>query len=424
MDTDTPGEPPEPTVPDEPPEAEDHVTEDHVTEDPVAEEPPVVDDPVAEGGEPGEPDTAGSGGGGRARWWALAGLVAMVAVAVVGWWGPWRDTSEPSQQSAARSPTTTPGATTSVVVPNGPVAPLTGVPVSQADAARLLRPALVAKVDASAEAMPQIALGRADVVLEVRVEGISRYLAAFQSQDVHDIGPIRSARTTDPDLLAMFGHPLFAFSGGNQGVLRRVRASDWIQDVSEDAAPAAYHRGRDQPAPHNLIADAPTLWSMARDPVVVPTPLFAYRAAGSPAPGVPTAGIAVSVGSDARFAWDEQRRGWLRWAFGTPHADDSGTRIAPTNVVVLQTNYVASPADNRSPEAVSVGFGRAWVLSGGRMVEGIWSRADRTQPWTLRDAAGAPMTLEPGTTWVELADGPPLVLGRDAVAALPTSPAR
>ena len=382
----------------------------------------------------------------RRRALGVGGVAAVALAGALVWWQPWNGHGSDADRVAAAVSTTTAATaepTTTTVPAAVTLAPLTGLPVPEERVASLVRPALVAKIDGAAQAMPQVGLGTADVVLEVRVEGISRYLAVWHSQDVQDIGPVRSARTTDPDLLAMFGHPLFAFSGGNSGVLAAVGSSSWQQSVSHDVAPGAHRRTTVKRPPHNLIADAPELWSLAEDPVQLPTPLFLTPPPAAvadppgpgdpvpeepdPAPGEPVPGVTVPVGSGATFAWDAERGGWLRWAHGIPHrsvdstegSTGGGEQLAPTNVVVLETSYVSSPADDRSPEAVSLGNGRAWVLSGGTMQDGTWTRDDRTRPWDLRDASGAPMVLDAGTTWVVLADGAPTVLDAAAVQALP-----
>jgi hypothetical protein len=68
------------------------------------------------------------------------------------------------------------------------------------------------------------------------------------------------------------------------------------------------------------------------------------------------------------------------------------------------TRYRPSPADARSPEAVTVGSGPAWVFVGGRWFEGTWERPDPSAPTVFRDGSGAELGLSPGRTWVELAE--------------------
>lgn len=343
--------------------------------------------------------------GHRTRLVAVAGAAVLVVLAVM-LWSPWRSTA--ARTSDVGSVTTSVVPTSTAASEDPVVAPLTGVTVAADRAVGLLRPALVAKIDGAVEAMPQAGLERADMVIEVRVEGISRYLGVWHSEPAELIGPIRSARTTDPDLLAMFGRPLFAYSGGNRGVLADLRSSDWFDDVSHDAVPEAYERDRSQRAPHNLMADAPELVREADDAPVVPVPVFTYRAESDAPPGEPSAGVAVIVGSDARFEWDPEVAGWRRWAYGREHLSTGGEQLAPANVVVIEVDYVPSAADRASPEAVSVGNGRAWVYSDGHVQAGRWDRPQRTAGWQLTADDGGALTLAPGTTWVVLADGPPL----------------
>ena len=62
---------------------------------------------------------------------------------------------------------------------------------------------------------PRPASSDADVVFEEPVEGgLTRFIALYQCRDATRLGPVRSARLTDPDVLAPFGRPLFGFAGG------------------------------------------------------------------------------------------------------------------------------------------------------------------------------------------------------------------
>ncbi|MDQ3305207.1 MAG: DUF3048 C-terminal domain-containing protein, partial [Actinomycetota bacterium] len=82
-------------------------------------------------------------------------------------------------------------------------------------------------------------------------------------------------------------------------------------------------------------------------------------------------------------------------------------RIEPPNVIVQFVDYANSGfvdvTGTPSPEAVLVGEGEAWVLTGGKLVRGRWSRADLGAATSYTDSAGAPIALAPGRTWVELA---------------------
>lgn len=357
----------------------------------------------------------------RRRLLIAAGVVAVLVAGVVAALVLRGDDPSPSPGDAT---TTTAPTTTADEQVTGPIAPLTGAVVDETDQAaldRLFRPALAVKIDNAPAGYPQVGLDRADIVVEVQVEGISRFMAVVHSQQVDELGPVRSARTSDPALLAMFGEPLFAWSGGNPAVIDLVESSPWIRSRSANRERDAYSRDRTRRAPHNLMVDAGALFDTAGDDVVVPTPLFAYRPVGQWVGGEPVAGVQVAVGaSRSAWVWSEESETWLRSVAGEPHEAAGGGRIRAANVVVAATPYEASAADQRSPEAQSVGSGVAWVLTGGEMVRGRWERDRITQPWRLLREGGAVISLAPGPTWVLLpAPGAePQVLDADAAADL------
>jgi hypothetical protein len=324
------------------------------------------------------------------------------------------ETAVPSSSSTTAAPTTTTSApTNSTVVSNTvssgmAVAPLTGL---LAPTALLERNVIVSKIDASPNAMPQVGLELADLIYEVKIEWGSRYLAVWHSQVPAVIGPHRSARTTDPDLLGMFGHPLFAFSGANAGVVQALALTTWKTGVGPGEVPGAWFRDEQRPFPHNLFAFTDILRTRPAPPAS-PMPVFDYHTSGTAPSGMPVLGFETYPGVRAKFRWDAAIGGWRRRVWDQEHVHANGTPVAPKNVVVLETSYSSSWADANSPEANSVGAGRAWVFTNGTVREGTWGRWQRTDPWNLRDSTGAPLTLDPGATWVVLAEGQPEIQGQ------------
>ncbi|MGN6692536.1 MAG: DUF3048 N-terminal domain-containing protein, partial [Aquihabitans sp.] len=197
----------------------------------------------------------------NARIGVIAGAVGVVAlggVAAVVLSGGGTDDAAPTPTTRVVTTTTAaPTTTSTTAVPTGPIAPLTGLPVQEKDAPLLFRTALAVKIDnldaPGESAVPQTAIPRADVVFEEIVEGnITRLVGVFHSQQPGTVGPVRSARTTDVQLLPQLGHPLLAWSGGNDGVVAAVRSSPFIIDAGADASPGSYFRDRSRRAPHNL----------------------------------------------------------------------------------------------------------------------------------------------------------------------------
>jgi len=322
----------------------------------------------------------------------------------------------PTSTKPSKPTTTVPlvhkGAAPDPTVPKGvPIAPLTGLAIHPQLA--VFRPALAVKVDnldaPHESARPQAGIADADIVFEEIVEGnITRLVAVFQSAIPARIGPVRSARTTDPILLSQLDRPLFAWSGGNGYVVGAVHASP-LRDFGEDAFPSAYGRDHSRRAPHNLFLTPGLIYDHAPADAKAPRPLFSYRATGEKLSKLAraTKGVRITFGGGAasptvEYQYDPHVDGWRRSQNGTTHVDDQGKIVAPRNVLIVFTNYVQSPADRKSPEAASVGSGTVWLLSKGEVVAGTWTRATPESHYVLKDQKGGLIKLTPGQTWVEL----------------------
>ena len=152
--------------------------------------------------------------------------------------------------------------TTTTTIPPA-VWPLTGLP--GADVPRAALPALVVKIDNHPRARPQIGLVQADIVIEEIVEGITRFFAVFHSTAADPVGPVRSARTTDIDLLRQLQRPLFAWSGANNGTIKALRDADVATDVGYafHSKEAGYYRDGARRSPHNLFSTTTALWALS-----------------------------------------------------------------------------------------------------------------------------------------------------------------
>ena len=265
------------------------------------------------------------------------------------------------------------------------------------------RPAIAVKIDNVTRAHPQAGLNQADVVYEELVEGgVTRLVAVFQSTSATTVGPVRSARTSDLPLLEGFDRPLFAYSGANRGTRNQLRASPLV-DAGYDTHDGDYWRDRKRRAPHNLFTDTDRLWAHYVNRTNVPPAPFKYRYPGQPLhPSAEKAtGVSVDFGlTEIDYAWNGE--GWARTHGDLAHSDADGVRVAPANVVIQFIQYGRSLADLRSPEAVTVGVGEAWLFTEGNIIRGKWNRTDASLPATFT-ADGEEIRLTPGKTWVALA---------------------
>jgi hypothetical protein len=315
-------------------------------------------------------------------------------------------------EEAAPTTTTRPSPTTTAPPPPPPAPgtnPLTGLPL---DPARPARPALVVKIDNAPKARPQAGINEADVVVEEGVEGgVTRFAAIFHSVDAASVGPVRSARSTDIAVATVLGQPLFAYSGANAVFAGLLRASSLI-DVGVGRIPAAYRREGGRPAPYNLFSSTAPLFAAAPGGLPAPAPLFGYRATGEapPAGSEPAPKVQAQwrgrIITTVVYEWDPAVSGFVRTEDGTLHVDAAGRRVAPVNVIFQHVRYrdtgLVDTSGAAVPEAELLGEGEAWVLTGGRMIRGKWSKPAPEVPTSYTDAAGTPVRLTPGTTWVEL----------------------
>jgi len=276
--------------------------------------------------------------------------------------------------------------------------PLTG----QYGPSAIARPALAIKIDNVDNARPHVGLNRADVVYEEMVEGnLTRLIGVYHSQTPPAVGPVRSVRVSDFDVLAPYNRPLLAASGANPGVLSALSKAPVVNvnalKVNE------YWRDSARKAPHNLMTKPAGLWSHAPANAGPPPVMFntgPQPTVGDPRPG----GVAIEFGrASVRWRWDGDAQVWRRSQNGTAHVDSKGQPIGAENVIVMVVKYSANAIDTQSPEAHTVGRLRALVFTNGTWTDGIWERNKATDPIRFTDKKGNPIVLRPGQTWIELA---------------------
>lgn len=342
----------------------------------------------------------------------LAGLVLVASAAA----GCGAEASAPATTTPAEVATTTAEVTTTTEAPAVPTWPLTGVPTD--DAEGLQQPAIVVKVDNSPQARPHAGINQADLVYELQVEGITRFMEVFHSATPDRIGPVRSARSSDINVLSNLNRPLLIWSGGNPGVTNEVLAAQdnglLVDLVHGGAANAEFTRdgSRNVDYEHTLFVNAVGIRTNFTPEDAGPPPVvFTHRSPGEtlPSNAVDFPGLTVDFGDDVRvdYVWDAERGGWDRFQVDQLHGpgdsafvDEAGVQVAPPNIVVLNLAYEQS---GNSPVAISIGEGTGMVLAEGKALLITWARVNPDDPWTLTDpSTGAPVSLPAGPTWVAL----------------------
>ena len=279
--------------------------------------------------------------------------------------------------------------------------PFTGEP------ATALGRVLAVKIDNLAPARPQTGLTGADIVYVLPVEGgLSRFMAVFSSRFPSVIGPVRSAREDDLELLRQFGRPAFAYSGAQPQLLpvvERARTVDLY--AGRPSVSGGYFRDPRRIAPHNLYARTSRLLaeasgaSRARD--------IGFRFGPAPSGGRAATSLSVSYpAASFTFRWSASDGRWLVGMDGTPARAAEGGPLSAATVVIQYTTVRTSrflEAGARPPYAESTGAGTGVVLRGGRAYGIRWSRPGADGGTAFTTMSGQVMTFARGPIWVVLA---------------------
>ncbi len=364
-----------------------------------------------------------SGFRGDGRWRRRVPVPVAVAIgglllAACGSPAPSSTTSAPSTSS----PTTKPAAVA--------LCPLTGTPAPGNVVPR--RPAIAMKVDnyslgpAPAEARPQSGLDYADIVFEEQVEGsITRYAAVFQCRNAPSlVGPIRSARWTDVQMLSQLGHPLLVHVGGIIPVLQTIAASSLV-NVDLGGHPSLEENPPGRYAPYDTYTTTQAIWSAFSTATTPPAPIFTYSKVAPAGESVSQVHLDWSATSDIYWRWNPATGTWLRFynvgSAAAPNVQPDvltdGVQNQAQNVIIQDVSITYGPWVENSQGGLEAeshiidSHGTAYVLRNGRMISGTWSAGPAGTPTVFLTTGGQPIDLAPGRTWVEIYPaGAPMVM--------------
>ena len=337
-------------------------------------------------------------------------LVGVVLAAVM---------SSGSTKGGTHSSTSTTLKTTTTTRPravvSSKVCPLTDLPAPGGKAPQ--RQALAVNIGNDFSSRPQSGLDQADIVYEEMAEGgITRYMAVFQCQNAPLIGPVRSVRWDDWNILQQYRHAILAYSGGILPWTNQVASLAWIYNANGSVEPTAnaFYRYNSSVlpaslgAPYNYYTSTSELWGLFPRARTLPPRIFRYsRAVPAGATPVASASVPFSVESPVVWQWSQTAGQWLRSYNAQPDNDPAGQQLHATNVVIQMVQVQAGPynesgADSPDVESITTGTGTAYVLRDGLRETGTWSRPSGGDITKFSFPNGKPITLQPGTTWYEV----------------------
>ena len=326
---------------------------------------------------------------------------------------------KPSQATATVAPTVT-SLPTKMPMPD--VNPLTGLVVEDTTLLER-RPILVKVQNVPRESRPQWGLSRADIVYEYYIEyGDTRFAAVYYGNDSH-VGPIRSARHVDIQLVQMY-KALFIFGGAYDDLFELLLDSDFADRLIREGPNTAAALTRLDPYGVNyLIAD-----TRAVDQVIAlygmdnsQQDLTGMTFASEPPQGAQTGTdlfVRFSGGMYSHWQYEPSIGGYLRFSdaendydrnnpvYAQQYDRQTEEPILAENVVIILAPYKELSVETDTSAGVYdvdlLGKGEAFLARDGVIQAVFWQRDEADDVLTLVDGEGNSVPFKPGRTWFEL----------------------
>jgi Protein of unknown function (DUF3048) C-terminal domain/Protein of unknown function (DUF3048) N-terminal domain len=341
--------------------------------------------------------------------------------------------TETSTPTLTPTPTNTPTPTlTPTPVIYGPsnfpanVDPLTGLPVS--DPTLLDRRPVAVKVNIVPRLSnrPPWGLSFADIVYDYYHNGgYSRFHAIFYGSDASLVGPIRSGRLLDYDLVHMY-KSIFAYGSADALINQRFFNSDFSDRLILEGNPSPC-----PPTPANPMCryEPNTYDLMLGDTAAMSADVTARGVSNERQnldgmlfdPTAPTSGldgkqlfVRYSGDNYTRWDYDAATGRYLRFqdnVFDTGQGEEyapltdrlNNQQLSAANVVVIlaRHEYYQQPP-NEIIEIQLSDSGTAYAFRDGQMYKVLWSRPNINSVLTLTYEDGTPFPFKPGATWFQV----------------------
>ena len=316
----------------------------------------------------------------------------------------------------SNEPTTTIEPTIQYVFDVERMSPFTGKELQPETWLKRPKRVIAFKIDNNINARPQSGLQEADAVHEILVEGgMTRFLAFFYDNASKYIGPIRSARPTDPTLIRPYGGSLVV-SGATEGLIPSIRELG-VPVLEEQESPVMF-RISNRIAPHNLYADTELVRERIEERGFYflqpgPGPLYPFGLnQNNWSEGADKITVKYSESTTviwkldgdkySRFIVDKYSENKEAVAHNFISQDGNYTDILQTEtIVVLQGPLYKDPATTL-PSVLTVGVGNAYIFNNDKYIEGTWRRGDIIEPFVLTDKNGFDIQVPPSTQWVHI----------------------
>ncbi len=270
------------------------------------------------------------------------------------------------------------------------------------------------KIDNNLNARPQSGIQEADAVFELLVEGgMTRLLAFFYDKTSSYLGPIRSARPTDPTLIKPYGG-ILVVSGATGGLITDINSLG-VRVLEEQPSPVMF-RISDRRAPHNLYADT----ELVREDVdskgypFNPPAEPIYRFGTNQDNWLSGANrLTIKFSDTTTVIWKLDGNQYSRFIIDSYESSidavahnfvtrDGYSDILKSETIVVLQGPLYNDEATTLPSVLTVGVGPVYVFSNGKYIVGNWRRTDISQQFELYDEDQNPIYVPPSTQWVHI----------------------
>ena len=290
-------------------------------------------------------------------------------------------------------------------------------------------PILVVKIDDTPPAHPQAGLEDADVVYIEQVEGgLTRLAAVFSSKIPAVVGPVRSARISDIEILQQYGRVAFAYSGAQSKLLPVIAAANLENLGAQHQSREIYAEDPLRSSPTAMMLQAMKLMekvTTAKLPIAI-SKSVGWSFGDSPDTGTAIASVKVSWPASAYEAtWSASQERWLLSQRAVADLSAGGKQLGPTTFVIQLVSITPSEYHDKvggvTPFSATVGTGSGYVLRNGVSIAANWRRLSADEGTTWTDKSGEEIKFAPGQIWIALTDKEPIFTPKFADAPSPAT---
>jgi hypothetical protein len=302
--------------------------------------------------------------------------------------------------------------------------PLTGLPVIDTSFLQY-RPMAIKIANSPDYVRPQSGLTLADVAYEYYIEwGDTRFVAVFYSNHPKMVGPVRSGRYFDENIMRMY-HAFLMFKSADPRELSYFQESD-LKDflvIVGFGGCSPYFTGPYHRDSYNNQFFNATKWAACAIKKGVDNSAQVLNG-GFFSENVPESAVAVSrifsfysVYNYNYWQYDPATHKYFRYQEAndmvkgkteayTPLTDaQTSLPVTAENVVVLLIPHIYANSYNAHDQVFNIDFidyGNAYVFRDGVAIPAVWHRKYKDQPALLTTPSGDPIYLRPGHTFYQV----------------------